>query len=84
MTLNMAIVHRLRTLCFHRRVKGVELSRRTGISVSTIYKIMDGRLNALSVDTLKKLCDALDISLVDFFGAGIFNEIDDRQPDKTV
>jgi len=52
-----------------RRTKGVsiaELSKRSGISRTTIYKVERGE-GDVSTKTLKALADALGVKITDFF-----------------
>lgn len=44
-----------------------ELAVRAGVTPSTVYSLMNEERQDVSVSTVKKLCDGLDISIADFF-----------------
>lgn len=48
----------------------------SGVTQSTVNNIMSGRNNSVTVSTVKKLCDGLDITLVDFFNSDVFLNLD--------
>ena len=53
-----------------------ELATRSGVTPSTVYSMLDPRRRELSVITVKKLCDGLDISISDFFDDEIFRSLE--------
>lgn len=71
-----AIVLRLQRICKEQNIKYNELATRSGVTPSTVYSLMDESRKDMSVITLKKLCDGLDISLREFFNDDIFNDIE--------
>lgn len=71
-----AIVLRFETLCRERKITYNELATRAGVTPSTVYSMMDRHRRDLSVITVKKLCDGLDISLGDFFSHPLFDALD--------
>ena len=52
------------------------LAVRSGVTPSTVYSMLDSSQQSVTVPTVKKLCDGLGITLVDFFNASIFTAID--------
>ena len=46
------------------------------VTPSTVYSLMDENRKDLSVITLKKLCDGLDISISDFFDDDLFRGLE--------
>ena len=44
----------------------VELAEKSGVSAPTIVKIEAGRIGPVKIDTLQKLAEALECSVVDF------------------
>ena len=48
----------------------------SGVTQSTLNNIMSGRNNSATVSTVKKLCDGLEISIVDFFESQIFTDLE--------
>ncbi|MEG1990625.1 MAG: helix-turn-helix transcriptional regulator, partial [Christensenella sp.] len=67
MQIKEAIVIRMQNICTDRHIKYNELATRSGVTPSTVYSLMDARRKDLSVITLKKLCDGLDMTVTDFF-----------------
>lgn len=72
MRMKDAIVKRFQQLCQERNIKYNELATLSGVTPSTVYSMMDERRRDVSVVTVKKLCDGLDISIQDFYNAPIF------------
>ena len=70
------IALRFQNLCADRGIRYNELATRSGVTPSTVYSMMDPKRRDLSVVTLKKLCDGLDISLADFFSGPEFTELE--------
>ena len=61
------VVNRIYELCRERGITPNALSYLAGISQSTIKNILNGESKNPGVVTLKKICDGLDITIVDFF-----------------
>ena len=76
MTVKEAVVARFREIMDERRIRPNELANRSGITPSTVYSMLDGRRKELSINVIKKLCDGLDMTLGEFFGAPIFDELE--------
>lgn len=76
MQIKDAVVLRLDEICQERRIKYNELATLSGVTPSTVYSLMDKRRRDLSVVTLKKLCDGLEISFVEFFDNNIFRDLE--------
>lgn len=76
MLIKDAIVMRLRNICNERNIKYNELATRSGVTPSTVYSLMDEKRRDLSVITLKKLCDGLDMTMIDFFDDDIFRTLE--------
>ena len=60
-------VWRIRQLCRQRDITPNALSYLCGISQSTIQSILNGESQNPGIVTLKKICDGLDITLIEFF-----------------
>ncbi len=76
MGIKKAVVKRFQQLCQERNIKYNELATRSGVTPSTVYSMMDERRKDVSVVTVKKLCDGLDISISAFFNDRIFEELE--------
>ncbi|MCI9273608.1 MAG: helix-turn-helix transcriptional regulator [Clostridiales bacterium] len=72
MDIQQKVAIRLSELCRFYEVSPKELSKKTGVAVSSIQAILDGSYKLLRINTLIKLCDGLGISLFDFFSADVF------------
>ena len=71
-----AVVLRFKEICNERNIKFNELANLSGVTPSTVYSMMDSRRRDLSIITIKKLCDGLEITLSDFFTSSIFDELE--------
>ncbi len=70
------VVERIYELCKEREITPNALSYLAGISQSTIKSILNGESKNPGIVTLKKICDGLDISIIDFFDTQKFRNID--------
>ena len=66
-----AVVLRFQEICKERGMKYNELARCAGITPSTIYSMMKSSRKDLSIITVTKLCDGLEISMAEFFTSKI-------------
>ena len=66
------VVKRIRDLCNEQDITPNALSYKSGISQSTIKSILNGESKNPGIVTIKKLCDGLNISLVEFFNTEEF------------
>lgn len=76
MTLTNAIRRRIKQLCDERGITINKLSTICGITQSTLNNIFTRENNKPTVSTVKKICDGLEITLVDFFNNECFYELD--------
>ena len=76
MQMKEAVVKRFQDLCRQRGIKYNELATLSGVTPSTVYSMMDSSRKDVSVVTVKKLCDGLDISIPDFFNDAIFEMLE--------
>ena len=70
------VVKRIRDLCNEQDIPPNALSYKSGISQSTIKSILNGESKNPGIVTIKKLCDGLNISLVEFFNTEEFLNIE--------
>lgn len=71
-----AVENRIRELCRARGWRINRLSNEAGIPPSTIKNIMNGTSRNPGVVTLKKLCDAFEITLDEFFATDEFRNLE--------
>jgi len=76
MTIGVTVRDRIRELCIERGITINKLGTISGVTQSTINNIMSGRNNSTTISTIKKLCDGLEISIVDFFDVDIFRNLE--------
>lgn len=76
MDIKDAIVSRFVELCTQRDMKINELANISGVTPSTAYSMMDKSRREISIRTIKKFCDGLEITLGEFFSAEIFDNLE--------
>ena len=69
-------VERIYQLCKERGITPNALSYMAGISQSTLKSILNGESKNPGIVTLKKICDGLEITLIDFFGTEKFYSLE--------
>lgn len=70
------VVARFTELCNERNMKINELAYRSGVTPSTAYSMMDPNRRDISIVTIKKFCDGLDITLGEFFSTTDFDMLE--------
>ena len=70
------VVQRFQTLCKEKGIKPNELATLSGVTPSTVYSMMDANRRDISIVTIKKLCDGLEITLGDFFSTPEFEALE--------
>lgn len=76
MGVKAAVVARFREILTERNMRPNELANRSGVTPSTVYSMLDGRRQEVTVNLIKKLCDGLDMTLGEFFSAPVFDELE--------
>ena len=76
MLIKEAIVKHLQDICRQRNMKYNELATVSGVTPSTVHSLMDASRKDLSVITLKKLCDGLDMTITEFFDDELFKTLE--------
>ena len=72
MTIGDAVRFRILELCEEKNITVNRLSMICGITQSTLNNIISGRNRSTTVATIKKICDGVEISIIDFFSSDIF------------
>lgn len=75
MNVKEATVKRIELLCKERGIAYNELANLCGLAPSTIYSILDPMRKNITLSTIKKICDGLEITLSEFFSAPIFDAL---------
>lgn len=76
MTVKDAVSDRFTELCRVRGIKANELACLSGVTPSTVYSMLDSRRRDVSITTIKKLCDGLELTLGEFFSAPQFDNLE--------
>ena len=76
MSVKDAVAERFLQICRERNIKLNELATRSGVTPSTVYSMVDVNRRDVSIVTIKKLCDGLEISLGEFFGTSEFDDLE--------
>lgn len=72
MTIGEAVKWRIMELCEENELTINKLATISGVTQSTLNNIVSGRNHSMTISTIKKLCDGLEITILDFFNADIF------------
>lgn len=76
MNIGEAVKERILELCNERDISINKLSSMSGVTQSTVNNIVSGRNHSATVSTIKKLCDGLGITIVDFFNSELFRDLE--------
>ncbi len=76
MSVKDVVAKRLKALCDERNIKLNELANISGVTPSTAYSMMDTRRRDVSIITIKKFCDGLEITLGEFFSTPEFDGLE--------
>lgn len=76
MDLKDLIAKRFYELCKEKNIKVNELANISGVTPSTAYSMFDKRRRDISIRTIKKFCDGLEITLGDFFNTPEFDSLE--------
>lgn len=76
MSVKDAVALRFQNLLKERNMNLNALAYTSGVTSSTAYSMMDERRRDVSIVTIKKFCDGLDITLGEFFSSPEFDELE--------
>lgn len=76
MFLDRAITERIYQLCKERKITINRLSYMAGMPAGSLRSILYGKSKNVGTRTLLEICQALDITLYDFFNDDIFKNIE--------
>ena len=76
MNVKEAVVSCFNEILRERNMRANELATRCGITPSSVYSMLDPRRKEVSFNLVKKLCDGMDMTLGEFFGAPVFDELE--------
>lgn len=70
------VANRFKELCEKKNIKINELANISGVTPSTAYSMLDEKRRDISINTIKKFCDGLEITLGEFFSTPEFDNLD--------
>ena len=73
MSVKDVVTKRFKAICNERNIKINELANLSGVTPSTAYSMMSESRRDVSIITIKKFCDGLEITLGEFFSSDEFN-----------
>ncbi len=76
MNIGKAVSFRILELCRQYDITLNKLSTICGITQSTLNNIVSGRNNSTTISTIKKICDGLEITILDFFTSPLFENLE--------
>ena len=76
MTTQETIAARIRSLCRERGITPNGLANLSAVPQATIKSILNGESQNPGVITIKKLCDAFEITLGEFFSTAEFDSLE--------
>ena len=76
MAVKDAVVARFQEICAQRNMAINELATRSGVTPSTAYSMVNPDRRDVSIVTIKKLCDGLDMTLGEFFNTPEFDALE--------
>ena len=69
-----AVAQRIIELCNERNIAVNALANISGVSLSTIYSMLNQKSQNPGVVSIKKICDGLEITVRQFFDSPLFDE----------
>ena len=76
MRVNEAVKLRILDLCQQNNITLNKLSTICGITQSTLNNIISGRNSTTTISTIQKVCDGLEITILDFFSSPLFDNLE--------
>lgn len=76
MDIGKAVCARILELCHERQITINKLAMISGITQSTLNNIVSGRNKGTTISTIKKICDGLEISIIEFFQSDLFSNLE--------
>ena len=76
MTTRECVANRIIVLCNERHLAINALARISAVPPTTVKNILNGTSQNPGITTIKKLCDGLDITLIEFFDTEDFRNLE--------
>ena len=72
MHVKSAVAQRIRNLCMERNISINALAKRSNVSPSTIYSMLNEKSQNPGIVSIEMLCRGLDLSVKDFYNSSLF------------
>lgn len=76
MDIGEAVRLRILELCKNHHITVNKLATISGITQSTLNNIVSGRNKSATISTIKKICDGLELSIIEFFQSELFEHLE--------
>ncbi|MBQ2798567.1 MAG: helix-turn-helix transcriptional regulator [Ruminiclostridium sp.] len=76
MYISEAVAERILELCKERDITVNKLCTISAVTQSTVNDIVNKKAKNIGIVTIKKLCDGLQISVIEFFDCEIFKNLE--------
>ena len=76
MSIREFVIQRIYQLCDEKRLSLTGLAHQSALPPSTIKNIVNGASRNPGIVTIKKICDGLEMSLIDFFNSPEFSLVE--------
>nr|WP_319489772.1 helix-turn-helix transcriptional regulator [uncultured Caproiciproducens sp.] len=76
MTIGKAVADRIEELCGEKGITLNKLGTISGVTQSTLNNIISGVSKNPTISTIKKVCDGLDIDIIQFFDTPVFRNLE--------
>ena len=76
MNVKDAVAKRIQNLCAEKNISLNQLAVLSGLTPSTVYSIMDSNRRDISIITIKRICDGINIDLQSFFSDDTFYDLE--------
>lgn len=76
MSVKDVVAKRFVELCNQKGIKINELANISGVTPSTAYSMLNEERRDVSITTIKKFCDGLEITLGEFFSTDEFDNLE--------
>ena len=71
-----AVSIRFQNICAERNLNANGLANLSGLTPSTVYSLFDNKRRDVSIITIKRLLDGLEMTLSDFFSSPEFDDLE--------
>ena len=70
------VVGRIQQLCEEKHLAVNALANMSGMTPSTLYSLLNDARKDIRISTIKKICDGLNITILEFFDCELFEGLE--------